>query len=221
MPLTGSLPGARLPAWRPAGLGRVRFRRGLAEALGCPRCGRNLVAADSEVACDACSARYPVYGGLPCLLPNPLFWRALWLRRLDSYATGVGLRVSALREEAQARDVLPRTSRRLRRLADGLIVSVEWMNELFQPLREEADQLGREAIPPRPEAGEQTAILECYENLFRDWFWVAASARRRWSSSRRCCRRVPPVSPSTAREPVDSRSTSTTPARPTGRSPST
>lgn len=144
---------------------------GLAEALGCPRCGRNLVAADRELACDSCSARYPVFGGLPCLVPDPLFWRALWLRRLGSYATGVGLRVSALRDEAQSRDVLPRTSSRLRRLADGLLVSVERMNELFEPLRGEADDLACEAIPPRPEPGEQTAILECYENLFRDWSW--------------------------------------------------
>jgi SAM-dependent methyltransferase/uncharacterized protein YbaR (Trm112 family) len=143
---------------------------GLAEALGCPRCGGNLVAQGSELSefdCGSCSARYPVFGGLPCLVPDPLFWRALWLRRLGSYATGVGLRVSGLRDEAQSGDVLPRTSRRLRRLADGLLLSAERMNELFAPMRGESDEL----VPPRPEPGEQTAILECYENLFRDWSW--------------------------------------------------
>jgi hypothetical protein len=217
--LTGSSR-ARLLAWLPAGWG-FGFVRAGGRSVADAAAGRNLVAADSEFACDGCSARYPVFAGLPCLVPDPLFWRALWLRRLGSYATGVGLRVSALREEAQSRDVLPRTSRRLRRLADGLLVSVERMNELFEPMRGEADELAREVIPPRPEPGEQTAILECYENLFRDWFWGGGECAKTLELVAPLLPERPSASPSTAREPVDSRSTSTTPARPTARSPST
>jgi uncharacterized protein YbaR (Trm112 family) len=154
----------------------------LAEALACPRCAGKLTPAEAGqpgeagFACDRCGARYPLIGGLPCLVDDPPLWRTLWLRRLEFYLTGVEMRVNALRAEAGT-DLLPRTRKRLTRLADGLAAHLERLSSLCQPLKVGADPFGNEAIPPRAEPGQQAAILECYEHLFRDWAWGDAECR--------------------------------------------
>jgi N2227-like protein len=146
----------------------------LADALCCPRCAGKLSAAEGGLGCERCRTEYPMVAGMACLAVDPALWRTLWLRRLDFYLSGVEMRVGALRADACSPALLPRTRNRLERLADGLAVHRERLGALCQPLALGADPFGSEAIPPRPEPGQQAAILECYEHLFRDWVWGTA-----------------------------------------------
>jgi SAM-dependent methyltransferase len=110
-------------------------------------------------------------GGIACLVPDPALWRTLWLRRLDDYSASIELRVTAMRREAEAPDLLPRTRQRLERMAAGLEQQLEAVTALFSPLDTDADPLPATAIPSRPEAGAQIPVLEYYEHVFRDWVW--------------------------------------------------
>jgi SAM-dependent methyltransferase len=132
-----------------------------------------LIAADGGFGCARCGGKYPVFAGIPCLVDDPALWRTVWLRRLDEYSTSVEMRVGTLRQEAEAPDLLPRTRQRLLRIANGFAAQLEMVNTLFEPLEAGADPFSSAAIPTRPEPGGQTAILECYEHLFRDWAWGA------------------------------------------------
>jgi uncharacterized protein YbaR (Trm112 family) len=143
----------------------------LVDALACPRCTGELTAVEGGFACPRCRGGYPVIGGIPCLVEDPALWRTLWLRRLDDYSTSVEMRVAALEQEAAGPDLLPRTSRRLTRIARGFAAQIETVNTLFEPFEAGADPFPSVAVPTRPEAGQQAAILECYEHLFRDWVW--------------------------------------------------
>jgi hypothetical protein len=141
------------------------------ESLACPRCAGPLVGSERGLGCERCQAQYPRFGNIPCLLPDPALWQTLWLRRLDDYSSSIEMRVSALREEAEAPDLLPRTRQRLHRTAAGLEQQLEAVTALFSPLDTDTDPLPATAIPSRPEGGSQVAVLEYYEHVFRDWVW--------------------------------------------------
>lgn len=142
--------------------------------MSCPRCAGALARDAAGFGCDRCRTAYPLVGDIPCLVEDPALWRALWLRRLDDYSSGVEMRVAALRQEAEAPDLLPRTRQRLLRLAAGFEHQVEAVTAFFDPLDAGSDPLSAMAIPSRPEVGGgggQAAVLECYEHVFRDWAW--------------------------------------------------
>jgi uncharacterized protein YbaR (Trm112 family) len=143
----------------------------LADALCCPRCAGALQPTDGGFACGRCGAPYPVFGGIPCLVEDSALWRTLWLRRLDDYSNGVEMRGASLKQEAEAPDLLPRTRRRLLRIADGFGQQLAAVDALFEPLQAGFDPTPSMAVPSRPEPGREAAILECYEHLFRDWSW--------------------------------------------------
>ncbi|HEY8925840.1 MAG TPA: methyltransferase domain-containing protein [Polyangia bacterium] len=124
------------------------------------------------LACRRCAATYPVFGDVPCLVDDPALWRTIWLRRLDDYTTGAETRVETLRRQAEASHLEPRISARLQRVAAGLAHQVESVAALFEPLDESGgDPLITAAVPGRTDPGEQLAVLEGYETLFRDWSW--------------------------------------------------
>jgi uncharacterized protein YbaR (Trm112 family) len=143
----------------------------LTEMLCCPRCGGSLAGADGGCRCERCSAGYPAIGGIPCLVEDPALWRTLWLRRLDDYSSGIEARLQTLQQEAEMPELLPRTRQRLLRIGAGFAAQLAAVDALFEPLQAGADLLPSVAIPSRPEIGSQSAILECYEHLFRDWVW--------------------------------------------------
>ena len=143
----------------------------LADVFCCPRCAGALVDADGGFRCEKCAGRYPIVGGIPCLLEDPTLWRTLNLRRLDDYSSGIETRVQELEREAEAPDLLPRTRQRLRRIATAFAQQFEEVTSLFDPLDVGTDPLLAAAIPSRPELGSQAAFLECYEHIFRDWVW--------------------------------------------------
>lgn len=102
---------------------------------------------------------------------DPQLWRTLWMRRLDDYSAGVEARIATLRQEAKGPDLLPRTRRRLARIADGFAQQLEAIASRFEAFDVGADDVVSAAIPSRSEPGAQAAVLECYEHLFRDWAW--------------------------------------------------
>jgi hypothetical protein len=112
-----------------------------------------------------------MFGNIPCLVEDPALWRALWLSRLDDYASATELRAQGLRREASGVGLLPRTRARVLRVAAALEEQRAAIASLFGPLRSGAEAPAAGAIPGRPEGGQGPAILECYEHVFRDWVW--------------------------------------------------
>jgi hypothetical protein len=142
------------------------------DALLCPYCrGGTLKPAEGGLECAQCSRRFPNIGNIPCLVEDPGLWRELWLSRLQDYLSVTELRVGTLRQEAGAVGLLARTRNRVQRVAAALEEQRAAIDALFGPLRSLAGVAPREAIATRPEPGRQAAILECYENVFRDWVW--------------------------------------------------
>jgi uncharacterized protein YbaR (Trm112 family) len=159
-------------AWRSTnGLMPVAPR--LDQGLCCPRCNAALNQVEGGLRCERCRTGYPLIDNIPCLVEDPAFWRALWLRRLDDYSSSVETRVATLRQEAEAPDLLPRTRQRLLRIAEGFAHQVETVASLFEPLGAGVDELPAMVIPSRGDGGAQAAVLECYEHVFRDWVWGA------------------------------------------------
>jgi len=145
----------------------------LIDVLCCPRCAGTLAAAEGGHRCGACGTGFPTFGRIPCLVDDPALWQTLWLRRLDDYTQGIELRVASLQTEAEAAELLPRTRRRLGRIAAAFTQQLEAVTSLFDPLDVDSDPMATAVIPSRPEPGPQAAILEYYEHLFRDWVWGA------------------------------------------------
>ena len=145
----------------------------LTDLLCCPRCTGPLADADADggYRCTRCTGAYPIFGRIPCLVDDPVLWRTIWLRRLDDYTSNIESRIKELGREAEDAQLLPRTGRRLQRIANGFAQQLEAVTALFEPLDAGADELVASAIPSRPEPGTQAAILECYEHIFRDWVW--------------------------------------------------
>jgi len=141
--------------------------------LSCPRCAGALRSADGSLTCASCSLVFPFVGAIPCLMEDPVLWRALWASRLEEYLALVTKRVFFSQQELALPDRLPRTKQRIARLMAGLEAQQEKIAALLRPLS--ADAL---AVPPRPEARQSLALLECYENIFRDWGWGSAEIDR-------------------------------------------
>ena len=120
----------------------------LADALCCPRCAGKLSAVEGGLGCDRCRTEYPMVAGMACMAVDPALWRTLWLRRLQFYLSGVDMRVSALHADASSPDLLPRTGRRLQRLADGLALHRDRLVALCQPLALGADPFAAKRSRP-------------------------------------------------------------------------
>jgi hypothetical protein len=99
-------------------------------------------------------------------MDDPSLWRALWASRLDEYLALVKKRVFFSGQELTLPDRLPRTRQRIAQLTAGFEHQQEQIAALMRPL-----SAGALAVPPRPEARQSLALLDCYENIFRDWAW--------------------------------------------------
>jgi hypothetical protein len=143
----------------------------IADVFCCPRCAGPLADGDGGYRCVRCARPYPIFGRIPCLVDDPALWRTIWLRRLDDFTSSVEPRIQELQREAESPELLPRTRQRLLRVANGFAQQLEAVTSLFEPLDAGADEMAATAIPSRPEPGLQTAVLDCYEHVFRDWAW--------------------------------------------------
>ena len=106
------------------------------------------------------------------MVPDPSYWKALWLSRLDDYLDVTDTRIRFMMKEAQQGDILPRTRARLLRLIDAKSTERTRIQGLFVDLKVGALPMWQSVMPPRPENLEgRLAVLECYEHIFRDWAW--------------------------------------------------
>jgi uncharacterized protein YbaR (Trm112 family) len=151
------------------------------QALCCPRCPDGALGVeegdgdgDGALICARCGRRYPLVGGIACLLDDPELWRATWAARLADYATAVAARMRALDVEAQTPGLLPRTRARVVRTAAALADQQRQVSGLLADLAGgelAAASAAAAAMPPRSAPQDQLQVLECYENVFRDWVW--------------------------------------------------
>lgn len=150
--------------------------------LACPRCGgrlRPLARAGDGVGCQSCNASFPMMGRLPCLVPEPTLWRALWLSRLDEHQQVTQERIRFMHEESCAPALLARTRARLQRTIAAKAHERAAIAALFADLRQGALFLPSAGVPPLPEnLGGRLAVLAWYENLFRDWAWGEREAAK-------------------------------------------
>jgi len=110
-------------------------------------------------------------GSLPCLVPDPAYWTALWLSRLEDYLEVTETRIRFMKKEVELEDILPRTRARLLRIIDAKSTERARIQELFAAI-ERSSPIPRRMVPSRPEGlGGRLAVLEWYEHVFRDWAW--------------------------------------------------
>ena len=89
------------------------------DVLACPRCREKLALEERGLICSGCGQAYPMLGTLPCLVPDPAYWKALWLSRLEDYLEVTDTRIRFMKTEVELDDILPRTRARLLRLIDA------------------------------------------------------------------------------------------------------
>ena len=118
-------------------------------------------------------------GRVPCLVPDPPLWRALWLSRLDEHQQVTQERIRFMEEESRWPHLLPRTRARMKNIIAAKTHERRAIADLFTHLRQGALFLPSAGVPAIPEnLGGRLSLLEWYENLFRDWAWGDAEAER-------------------------------------------
>jgi hypothetical protein len=114
-------------------------------------------------------------GCVPCLVPDPALWRALWSSRLDDYLEVTDSRIRHMRKETELPDLLPRTRARVQRIIEAKEHERKVLPELLATLRRLTMDGNVPQAPSRPEAlAGRLAVLEWYEHIFRDWAWGGA-----------------------------------------------
>jgi hypothetical protein len=109
-------------------------------------------------------------GAVPCLVPEPALWRALWTQRLDEYLAVTATRLVEIDAARVADGLLPRTRDRLLATMGAIHAERETIERIMAPLRREAaDPSG--LVPVSLAAGRDLAVLHGFEALFRDWAW--------------------------------------------------
>jgi hypothetical protein len=119
--------------------------------------------------------RYPILGGVPCLMPDPALWRARWMGRFREYLSVTQRRIAELRLEADGATLRPLTRSRVERVADAIESQRVAVSERFVRLGEPGEDAKLSAALSALSSGEPPeTLLKCYEHLFRDWCWGQA-----------------------------------------------
>jgi len=141
-------------------------------ALRCPACAAGpLEFAGGELTCGNCAKSFPLFGNIPCLMPDPPFARAQWAGQLESYTAIIEGRLNSLRAEADLPGLLPMTRERVQSFSAALREQDSSVEALFAGIKEGVILLPGLIGPGGPEAGAPLTIVEFYENVFRDWMW--------------------------------------------------
>ncbi|MEP6652973.1 MAG: methyltransferase domain-containing protein [Myxococcales bacterium] len=147
-------------------------------ALVCCRCGRGaLTLAGDGFLCGACGVHYPLVGGIPCLVPDPPLYRIGWHARITEYVNAVEGRLREIAAEREQDDLPRRTRERLLRVSAGLDNQRRAVESLLGPLVTDAGQFPSSPFPATADPGAPLAVLQHYENIFRDWAWGAAETK--------------------------------------------
>lgn len=154
----------------------------LSDLSCCSTCGASPLSLDEggALCCPGCERGFRKLGGVWCLVPDPDVWVAVWRRRCDLYGELAQQQLRALEAQQGDPSALASTRRRLQRVSAGLKEQHDRLAEHFRLLGEQA--------PARPGASQlasglaspsgASAVLKCYENLFRDWSWGSAEAEQ-------------------------------------------
>jgi len=106
-------------------------------------------------------------GPIPCLMPDPALWRALWLSHLAAFAADTDLSLRQWRAEAASARTLPRTRARIEAVVAACQQQRAEVLRLFQDLTQGERQL----LPTPPDGEGADTLLKFGENVFRDWAW--------------------------------------------------
>jgi SAM-dependent methyltransferase/uncharacterized protein YbaR (Trm112 family) len=145
-------------------------------ALACPRCAGSLEERADSLVCGRCGVPYSFVGDIPCLVPEPGFWRARVVQRLDEYVEITTGRLAEIEHEQNLPALLPRTRARLGRIASAMKAEGRLVETMLAPMR-----VGALSLPPATAfsvapGADTLALLKCYENVFRDWAWGDAES---------------------------------------------
>ena len=144
----------------------MAFTPDMTAVLTCPGCAdQPLELIASSFLCRRCQRRYPFVGTIPCLVPDPVLWRSLWLTRLAEFVSDTAATLQGWRTEAEGAP-LPRTRARIERVIKASEDQRAFVQALFQDLED-----GERRLLPTPPDGGDNPLLEFSENLFRDWVW--------------------------------------------------
>lgn len=108
-------------------------------------------------------------GAIPCAMRDAAAWRTQWASRFEDYVEVTRERIREWTWEAEQGGILTLTRERLIRLVVAKQRELGIVSALFEPFRS-----GHPAGHPVARAAEDAnrlAVLECYENVFRDWAW--------------------------------------------------
>lgn len=135
-------------------------------ALHCPACAGELGARADAIACTACSASYPLLGGVPCLLPDAAEVVAMWRRRAAHDLGALGMAADVVLGELMQDGLGEATRRRLRMLARARAENFAVLAEIV-----EAAGLGKPGKPSAEAAREGLPLFGLLELVLRDWGW--------------------------------------------------
>ncbi|HTV26013.1 MAG TPA: hypothetical protein VMG12_45255, partial [Polyangiaceae bacterium] len=105
---------------------------------------------------------------------EPESWVSVWQSRCDAYAALARQQLRELDAQLQGTRLLPRTRQRLARVVEGLKEQRTQLIEHLGLLGERRP--GATGAPPIALGAGSSAVLKCYEHLFRDWSWGVAEA---------------------------------------------
>lgn len=144
----------------------------LAAVLHCPRCERGRLALQrAGWICEACSAGFPVIGGVPWLFAEPQAALAEWRGRLSFLLQELEREAQMLRaEHASAASRL--TQARLESLAAAHEDHARRLKALLAPLAIGESAIGYEShLALRTRLPLDQGLTNYYANAHRDWAW--------------------------------------------------